>query len=266
MPSDAAAPLPARTLKHTRTVRIDVYARADGLWDAEAHITDVKTRDATLAGEVRKAGDPVHDMTLTVTVDTQFNVVAAQARTDAMPYPGLCTDYGNAYDALVGLNLLQGFHKNVRDRLGGVRGCTHITELAQVLPTAVVQAFAGEVLNTREQPAGAPAAQRPFQIDRCHALRSDGEAVARFYPQWSTRAQVAGVGDGRATPPQPSLASGEGVQRGDSTAGSSAKLTPGATAGTAGDLTPGFAARPTADFTPALTADPTGNTRRSHSV
>ena len=26
--------------------------------------------------------------------------------------------------------------------------------------------------------------ERPFQIDRCHALRSDGETVRTFYPRW----------------------------------------------------------------------------------
>ena len=89
-----------------------------------------------------------------------------------MPYPGHCDDHGDAYTKLVGLNLLKGFRQAVKERLGGTVGCTHLTELSQVLPTAVVQAFAGDVLDTRED-----SASRPFQIDRCHALRSDGAAV-----------------------------------------------------------------------------------------
>jgi hypothetical protein len=24
----------------------------------------------------------------------------------------------------------------------------------------------------------------PWQLDRCHALRTDGPAVAKFYPRW----------------------------------------------------------------------------------
>ena len=84
-----------------------------------------------------------------------------------MPYPGQCDDHGDAYAALVGLNLLKGFRQAVKERLGGVAGCTHLTELTQVLPTAVIQAFAGEVLDTRED-----SEHRPFQIDRCHALRA----------------------------------------------------------------------------------------------
>ena len=69
----------------------------------------------------------------------------------------------------------------MRQRLGGVLGCTHLSELTQVLPTAVIQAFAGEVIDTRGE---ADASTKPFQIDRCHALRSDGEAVRLHYPRW----------------------------------------------------------------------------------
>ena len=50
-----------------------------------------------------------------------------------------------------------------------------------MLPTAVVQAFAGKVLDTRED-SGSDS--EPFQIDRCHALRSDGPVVRTFYPRW----------------------------------------------------------------------------------
>jgi hypothetical protein len=62
-----------------------------------------------------------------------------------------------------------------------------MTELANALPTAAIQAFAGEVIKVQDgaEPVSAEDAERrPFQIDRCHALRSDGPAVARFYPRW----------------------------------------------------------------------------------
>ena len=54
--------------------------------------------------------------------------------------------------------------------------------------TAVVQAFDGDVLDTREDSA---LGERPFQIDRCHALRSDGEAVRAYYPRWYRAASGA---------------------------------------------------------------------------
>lgn len=170
---------PERQLKQRRSINVQIYARGNGLWEVDAEIVDVKTRDAQLAGGLRRAGDPIHDMLLRIVVNEQLDIVEAGSETRWMPYPGHCDDHGDAYAALVGLNLLKGFRQAVKQRLGGVAGCTHITELTQVLPTAVIQAFAGEVIDTRED-----SASRPFQIDRCHALRSDGAAVKIFYPRW----------------------------------------------------------------------------------
>jgi hypothetical protein len=172
---------PHRALKHRRSIDVQVFSRGDGLWEVDAHIADVKTRDAKLAGGVRQAGQPIHDMLLRVVIDEQFNILESGAQTNWMPYTGLCDQHGDAYSQLVGLNLLKGFYSNVKARLGGVRGCTHITELTQVLPTAVVQAFAGEVMDIREDATEDIA---PFQINRCHALKEDAPAVQRYYPRW----------------------------------------------------------------------------------
>ncbi len=172
---------PERLLKHRRRIDVHVYARGQGLWEVDAEIVDTKTRDTQLAGGLRRAGDPIHDMLLRIVVDEQCNIVEAGSQTRWMPYPGQCDEHDDAYARLAGLNLLKGFRRGVAERLGGVAGCTHLTELCQVLPTAVIQAFAGEVLDTRGDSAGG---ERPFQIDRCHALRADGEAVRLFYPRW----------------------------------------------------------------------------------
>jgi hypothetical protein len=172
---------PERQLKHRRSIDVQIYARGNGLWEVDAHISDVRTRETRMATGLLPAGAPIHDMLLRLVVDEQFNVLEAGAETAAMPYPGECNSYGDVYSRLVGLNLMRGFRHAVKERLGGIQGCTHITELTQVLPTAVVQAFAGEVLDTRGDSADSA---QPFQIDRCHALRADGLAVKTYYPRW----------------------------------------------------------------------------------
>lgn len=178
---------PRRALKHTRAIRIEAYARDDGLWDIDAQISDTKTRETHLASGTRAPGAPVHDLWLRVTIDTSLNVVDAHAVSDAVPYPGYCDTIGPDYRKLVGLNLVRGFRQGVKERLAGVQGCTHLTELAQVLPTAAIQAFAGDVIDTRDGARAADQAEKPFQLDRCHALRSDGVAVARYYPRWAIK-------------------------------------------------------------------------------
>lgn len=172
---------PERKLIHRRSIDVHVYAREDGLWELDAQLQDIKARDITLANQLRRAGEPVHDMLLRLVVDSQLNILAAGAATHWMPYPGQCDDHDNAYAKLVGLNLLKGFRRDLSARLGGVQGCTHLTELCLVLPTAVIQAFAGIVLDTHQ---GDGDGKPPFQIDRCHALSRDGEVVRTFYPRW----------------------------------------------------------------------------------
>jgi hypothetical protein len=183
-------PLPpshsARVLKHTRSITVEAFAREDGLWDLDAHITDIKTRDGQLISGVRAAGQPWHDLWLRITIDTQLNIVAAEAASDWVPYPGFCQTITPDYQKLVGLSLAQGFRQQLQQRLGGVAGCTHLTELAQVFPTAAIQAFAGEVRKLRQE--NDSEGTRPFQIDRCHAMRADGAAVATYYPRWANKA------------------------------------------------------------------------------
>jgi hypothetical protein len=170
---------------HTRTIVVEVYAREDGLFDLEARLTDVKDHELALASGTRPAGVPVHDMRLNVRIDQDFNVVDATGRSAAVPYPGFCETIGPAYGALKGLNLMDKFRKAVMQAIGGTRGCTHLSELAGVLPTAAVQAAAG----VRQQDPDA----QPFQLDRCHALVTDGAAVRRFYPRWFRAAKSGAV-------------------------------------------------------------------------
>ena len=170
-----------RQLKHSRRIDVQIYARADGLWEVDAYLTDSRTHELQLLTGSRAAGEPIHDMQLRLVVDERFNVLQAGSRMAAVPYPGQCDEGEDVYARLVGLNLMKGFRQGVKTRCGATQGCTHLSELTQVIPTAVVQAFAGDVIDVQDRPdATAP----PFQIDRCRALRADGHAVKTYYPRW----------------------------------------------------------------------------------
>ena len=214
------SPPVSRQLRHRRAIRAEAFEREDGLWDIEACLTDEKPRDVTLASGVRPNGSPIHELWLRITIDRKLNVVDAEASSDWVPYPGLCEASNPAYRALIGLNLFQNFRRDAARLLAGTAGCTHLTELCAILPTAAIQAFAGDVWNTdKGRPgsgdgstddqangtqgsngqdaqdnassaqAGEQASEQsndkpPFQLGRCHALRFDGEAVRQFYPRW----------------------------------------------------------------------------------
>ena len=167
-----------RELTHTRRVRYEGYKRTDGLWDIEAHLSDVKNHDFHLQSGVRRAGQPIHDMWLRITIDRHFTILDALAVSDAVPYPGGCETIAPAYKKLIGLNLLRGFRKRVHELLGHTRGCTHLTEMLGGLPTAAIQTFAGERRAEQDED------KKPFQLDQCHALETSTESVRKWYPKW----------------------------------------------------------------------------------
>jgi hypothetical protein len=177
-------PLPpvnaSRTLVHTRRIVLQGWKREEGLWDIEARLTDVKDHDYPLASGLRRQGDPVHDLWVRATIDREFNVIDAAASFDAVPYPGGCDTIAGAYGKLVGLNLVRGFRRTVAEMFESVHGCSHMTELLGLLPTAAIQTFASEVIETE----GASPGDKPFQLDRCHALETTAETVRRYYPRW----------------------------------------------------------------------------------
>jgi hypothetical protein len=186
-----------RQLKHRRQIDVQVFVRPDGLWEVDATLSDVKTRAAQMAEGLRPAGTPIHDMLLRLVVNAELDILQAGSQTRWSPYPGTCDQHGDAYAQLVGLNLRKHFRDAVRQRLAGVRGCTHITELAQVLPTAVMQGMVGEVIDARGDTEGA---SQPFQINRCHALVNTGNVVREHYPRWY-RAAIDKATDKTATAP-----------------------------------------------------------------
>jgi len=177
-------PATARVPGHSRTITTQAYRRDDGLWDLEGHLTDIWPTPVPCAGGMLPAGRPMHEMWLRLTVDNTATIVAAEAATDAGPYGPACGAITPDYGQLVGVQIARGYRDTIRKLFGRTAGCTHLSELATVMGSAAMQAL-WEDMN--QDPAVRPAA-----LDGCHALKSDGPQVARFFPRWH-RAQSSGT-------------------------------------------------------------------------
>ncbi|MCY7389831.1 MAG: DUF2889 domain-containing protein [Burkholderiales bacterium] len=161
---------------HRREITVRGYKRDDGMFDIEGHLHDTKDIDFNVASGQRKAGESLHSMWLRITIDRTLTIVDAEATTDAMPYVGHCDQIAPDYKKLIGLAIRPGFSGRVKELLGGTNGCTHITDLIGVVATTAFQTIAGQGMQAQ--------GDKPFQLDRCHALALTAPAVARYYPQW----------------------------------------------------------------------------------
>jgi hypothetical protein len=165
---------------HTRTIVCNGYRRDDGLWDIEGHLVDTKayTFENAWRGTMTP-GTPVHEMWLRLTIDDEFLVHDVAASTDNSPFE-ICPAVVPKFRELVGLRIAKGWRKDVRARLGGAQGCTHLVELALgALATAAVQTiFPVRALENPELDRRA----KPGHLDTCHALVSDGPVVRQHWP------------------------------------------------------------------------------------
>ena len=177
----------AREHLHTRTVKVYAHRRADGLYDLEGHLTDLPV-GTYVHDELgpQPPGTPVHDMWLRLTIDRELKVHDVEAVIDQWPH-SLCRSVEPNFKRLIGLAIGPGWRKEIRRRLGGTEGCTHLVELLQPIATTAYQAL---YTDFREHPV--PAAKpgepkpRPFEIDGCLSWASDGPMVKQFYPEFYT--------------------------------------------------------------------------------
>ncbi len=190
------SPPAAREAIHTRQVTCQGYRRGDGLWDIEGHLTDVKTYgfDNNDRGRI-EAGEPIHEMWIRLTIDDDFTVRAIEAVTSHGPYRN-CPAITPNYQAVVGLKITTGWTRAVKQRLSGVHGCTHLTELLGPVATTAFQTIFPLRMRERRELAkakdrtpadGAP----PSLLNTCHIYASNGDYVRRNWPEHYTGEQAA---------------------------------------------------------------------------
>lgn len=188
-------PLPppaARQHYHSRRIECQGYAREDGLWDIEAHMTDTKTYgfDNRWRGEITP-GTPIHEMWLRVTLDDHYAVVDVEAVTDQSPFE-MCPAITPNFKNLIGLSIGAGWTRKLRERVGGSHGCTHLVELLGSIATVAFQTISTGRKH-RDQAAGShkpgsdfpgQKSERPAILGTCHAWAPDSPVVKEFMPEY----------------------------------------------------------------------------------
>ena len=174
-----AAPTAVRRPVHLRRIECAGYAREDGLFDIEGRLIDTKPYDLLLPERPLPAHEPIHQMTVRLTIDQGFLIHEALAQTLNAPY-GVCGQITPAYAQLVGRRIEPGFTQTVKRLFRGVEGCSHITELLPAMATTAFQVIWSDTgtYDNRVADNGRP---RSSPLGGCHALKLDGQVVQRHF-------------------------------------------------------------------------------------
>ena len=173
----------AREHLHTRTYDFRGYKREDGLWDIEGRIVDTKTYGFPNRhrGEVG-AGEPVHDMSVRLTLDDSFTVIDIEATTDSSPFD-ICPQATPNFKIIKGEQMKKGWHQRLKDLLGNTHGCTHIVEMIGSMGTVAFQTMYHARSDAKHEKAGT---KRPGILDTCYALSSERSVVKEHWPAFYT--------------------------------------------------------------------------------
>lgn len=168
---------------HTRTIAIEAYRRPDGTMDVEGRITDVKPFDHQMMDGFRKAGDPVHDLSIRITLDDDMTVTKAVASMDQGAHE-LCPRAEPNFSNIEGLQIGPGWNKKVKAAMSPGLGCTHIIEmLAQMASGAMQAGWSRRSGETFDMP---PPEEREMQvgmINSCYPYRQSSPWIKENFPK-----------------------------------------------------------------------------------
>ena len=176
-------PLPApekRALAHTRVVTCYGFKREDNLWDIEGRIVDTKPFDfpnKDRGGTIR-ADEPLHDMSIRLTIDIDLNVIDAEAVIDDSPY-NYCKSIATVARQLVGLQIAPGWTLKSKTAMGNNHGCTHLSELLGPVATTAIQTISSA--KWRQTSSSGQGSTRSF-IGSCHSYQVDSPVVKEHWP------------------------------------------------------------------------------------
>ena len=190
------APVPRRPV-HTRRISFDGFLRDDGLWDIDCILSDTKADPIQMRERgLLRPGDPVHLLSVRLTVDDGFTIRAVQTAATAAPFEECQMPADAPMQKLVGLTMGPGWRKAIDGAIGGVGGCTHLRELVFNAATAAFQMiphYRATQGGKKDDVAGANGDKPPFYMGQCMTWDFEGPVVQRLAPQFY-RGKVAKSG------------------------------------------------------------------------
>ena len=135
---------------HTRVLNVEVDQAADGVLHARGHILDLRKRGLVpMAGQLQTAG-VVHDMKIDAQVETEGPRIAEiVGRQDSVAFEATpatagecCRDPLANIEALAGSPLDAAVPRRLSDAIGGIRGCSHLLTLAQLVCSTTATSIA----------------------------------------------------------------------------------------------------------------------------
>jgi hypothetical protein len=159
----------------SRQIEMKTFEAPEGRLIIEGELRDDRAVDFTgFSGRTIPAGR-FHTLRARLLVNPE-GMLIEDLEVEFQDYPYVeCRDLAEKYRDLIGLTVESGFTRGILNRVGGKKGCAHLTHLLITMGPAFVQA--AFTYQTRAESPTTPSREqtRKYFVDSCYVWRSEGE-------------------------------------------------------------------------------------------
>ncbi|MCF8062262.1 MAG: DUF2889 domain-containing protein [Deltaproteobacteria bacterium] len=167
---------------HSRLMEVKTYPAADGKLVIEGRLRDERfVTGYHWNGEAFTPG-VIHNMAVRFLVGGAPPVIL-DAEAEMLDVPNEnCPATLDSIEAMKGLPIASGYGEEVRRRVGGVKGCAHLTQLIMIMGTAALH---GAWIAGSREPRPVPSSPEAFSglsqlVNSCRLWREDGPILAEL--------------------------------------------------------------------------------------
>ncbi len=168
---------------HTRKISVTTYPVDGSRVLVEGRLDDERLVPIYRHWDRRpRAEGPVHGLCVRLLVGNYpITILDAEAEMPTVPNP-MCVTARESVKRIVGEKIRPGYSERVRDIMGGVAGCTHLTHLVVVMgPAALHGIWTLYAQNPRPAPKSLEEVEGlEYLLNSCHLWTPDGPYVAEL--------------------------------------------------------------------------------------
>ncbi len=159
---------------HTRQIDITIYTHDSDHLIVYGELKDNRLIPTYSLSMERREPVTVHGMRIAIKVELKsLTIVELEVETPQIPHKE-CDPVKKSLDTIVGLQLKPGFSHKVRQRVGGPKGCIHLTTLLLAMAPAALQGYWTHNDRNPEKRKLTREQMDHYLVDTCYVWRREG--------------------------------------------------------------------------------------------
>ena len=159
---------------HNRSIDITIYANDSDHMIVYGELKDNRLIPTYSLSMERREPVTVHGMRIAMKVELKsLTIVEIEVETPQIPHQE-CGPVKKSLETIVGLRLKPGFSHQVRKRIGGPKGCIHLTTLLLAMAPAALQGYWTHNDRNPEKRKLTREQMDHYLVDTCYVWRREG--------------------------------------------------------------------------------------------